>query len=417
MHSKQTTDLSRDLARAEAAEDYDAVIAGVRERLADTPQNLTDPWIKGWVGRRWRDLFLQEAVTDERTVDYASKPSLLSALPLPSALKKSNPRQAIAQRFLKDVPAGEWQAEMPSARYDSIENTTLILCGGLLTGLLHSEAHAFPEEADQLQRERGWRTIRADVHPMRSCQANEADIEAAFRGEGLDAAMRPIEDPQPLEGKVFLLGYSKGSPDILSFLVNHPEYHDRISGVITWGGAVGGSYTADGVHDQIKDLPTEASYEYLSRLLSVISPAMLSQIAPRRLDEYDVKGAMNDLRTDVRDAFNAEHAEYLDSLGIPFFGLTGATTPLEVPNFQFMDAVRLSSYDANNDMQLTQKQAVLPIGMNTHLAMAHAHHWDIAYSAFPLALRAVSPNLEHRWPRYAALVANWELLAELGLID
>jgi hypothetical protein len=49
--------------------------------------------------------------------------------------------------------------------------------------------------------------------------------------------------------------------------------------------------------------------------------------------------------------------------------------------------------------------------------MAHAHHWDIAYDAFPPAMRAMSPNLEHRWPRYAALIANWELLAELGLID
>ena len=29
----------------------------------------------------------------------------------------------------------------------------------------------------------------------------------------------------------------------------------------------------------------------------------------------------------------------------------------------------------------------------------------------------MSPNLENRWPRYAALVASWELLAELGLID
>ena len=126
---------------------------------------------------------------------------------------------------------------------------------------------------------------------------------------------------------------------------------------------------------------------------------------------------MNDLRPEVREAFNREHAEYLDSLGIPIFALTGATAPLEVPNIQFMDAVRLSSSDANNDMQLTQKQAILPIGMNTHIAMAHAHHWDVAYAAFPLAMRAMSPNLEHRWPRYAALVANWELLAELGLID
>jgi hypothetical protein len=32
-------------------------------------------------------------------------------------------------------------------------------------------------------------------------------------------------------------------------------------------------------------------------------------------------------------------------------------------------------------------------------------------------MRAASPNLDHWWPRYAALVACWELLAELGLID
>ena len=416
----QITELTRDLAQHEKAGDYPEVIEGVRELLTLNRQAVTDPWIKGWIGRRWRDLFLQEAVKDDQAVDFAVKPALLSAVPLPSALKKSNPRQAIAERFLKDVPNSEWQAEMPPARYDSIQNTTLILCGGLLTGLLHAEAHAFPVEADRIFRERGWPTIRADVHPMRSCQANEADIEAAFRGEGLDALMRPIEQPRPPcadGGKVFLLGYSKGSPDILSFLVHHPEYHDHIRGVFTWAGAVGGSYTADGVHDQIKDLPTESSYEYVSRLLSVISPAMLGQVGLRRLDEYDVKGAMYDLRTDVREEFNREHAAYLDEIGIPIFALTGATTPLEVPNIQFMDAVRLSSYDANNDMQLTQKQAVLPIGMNTHIAMAHAHHWDVAYTAFPLAMRAVIPNLEHRWPRYAALVANWELLAELGLID
>ena len=412
----QITEMTADLARREEAGDYLAVIEGVREMVTLNPATVKDPWVKGWIGRRWRDLFMQEAVKDSKAVDYASKPLLLSGLPLPKLLKKSKPRQAIAERFLKDAPLSEWQAELPPAQHDSIENTTLVLCGGLLTGLLHPNAHAFPVEAERLFQERGWRTVRADVHPMRSCAANEADIEAAFRGEGLDTLMQPIEDPQPPD-KVFLLGYSKGTPDILSFIVNNPDYHDRIKGVFTWAGAAGGSYTADGIYNQIKDLPTEGSYEYLSALLSVISPAMFNRVGVRRLDEYDVKGALNDLRTDVREAFNRKHASYLDSLDIPIFALTGATTPLEVPNFQFMDAVRLSSHDANNDMQLTQKQSLLPIGMNTHLAMAHAHHWDVAYAPFPLAMRAASPNLEHWWPRYAALVANWELLAELGLID
>ncbi len=410
------TESSRELAARESAGDYLAVIDGVRERLAADPASFQDPWIKGWMGRRWRDLFLQEAIKDPAAVEYASKPPLLAPVPLPSFLKSSNPRRALAERFLKDAPASEWQAEMPAAQYDSIENTTLILCGGLLTGLLHSDAHSFPVEADKLYRDRGWRTLRADVHPMRSCEANEADIAAAMRGEGLDAQMKPITEPVA-PGNVFLLGYSKGTPDILSFLVNNPEYHDRIKGVFTWAGAAGGSYTADAVYEQIKNLPSEGSFEYVSTLLAVISGTMLSKVGLRRFDEYDITGAMNDLRTSVREAFNAEHAQYLDSLGIPFFALTGATTPLEVPSVQFMDAVRLSAFDANNDMQLTQKQAILPIGMNAHLAMAHAHHWDIAYAPFPLAMRAMIPNLEHRWPRYAALVANWELLAELGLID
>ena len=91
----QITELTADLARLEEAQDYPAVIAGVRELLAQDPKAVKDPWVKGWIARRWRDLFLQEAVKDPKAVDYASKPLLLSGLPLPAILKKSNPRQAI----------------------------------------------------------------------------------------------------------------------------------------------------------------------------------------------------------------------------------------------------------------------------------------------------------------------------------
>lgn len=81
-----------------------------------------------------------------------------------------------------------------------------------------------------------------------------------------------------------------------------------------------------------------------------------------------------------------------------------------MPSIQFMDAVR-AEHDANNDMQLTQKQAILPIGMNAHIAVAHAHHWDIALAAFP-----PGHAVDHPQPGaplaaiLAALVANWELL-------
>ena len=78
----------------------------------------------------------------------------------------------------------------------------------------------------------------------------------------------------------------------------------------------------------------------------------------------------------------------LSELGVPFFSLTGSTTPLEAPSFQFADTVKMSQFDANNDMQLTQKQATMDIPIATHLAMLHGHHWDIAYSPFPARMRA-----------------------------
>ena len=92
----QMSELTRDLAKREKAGDYLPVIEGVREALGADPSAFKDPWIKGWVGRRWRELFLQEAVKDTSAVDYASKPSLLAPVPLPGFLKNSNPRRAIA---------------------------------------------------------------------------------------------------------------------------------------------------------------------------------------------------------------------------------------------------------------------------------------------------------------------------------
>jgi len=85
---------------------------------------------------------------------------------------------------------------------------------------------------------------------------------------------------------------------------------------------------------------------------------------------------------------------------------------------QFADTVRMTRYDANNDMQLTQAQAqaTMGISMATRVAMLHGHHWDIAYAPFPKRMRAVSPNLDHPFPKKAALIASWEPLAELGLI-
>ena len=400
--------------------DYATVIDEVRGWLAQDPRAaLADEGVKRWLGLRWKDLFLREAVKDPAAVAVAGKPvGLGRVLANPLASDKRSDRQKIAERFLKGLASPDWQAELPDPEPARIERTQLLLCPGLLTGLLHPGAHAFIAEAPQIEQEFGWRTLRADLHPFRGSEANEADLLAALdRGEGFTADLQPISDPEPPE-KVWIIGYSKGGPDVLSFLVHHPEYADRIAGVFTWAGANGGSFTADTIYSQIKDLDTKTISDQLDAFLQMLSPGFVDRTGLRRVDEYDIKGAFYDLMTSTREEFLREHSEQLADLGIPFFNITGSTTPLEVPSFQFADTVKMTQFDANNDMQLTQAQARMDsVPTATHVAMLHGHHWDIAYAPFPRHMRAVSPNLDHPFPRRAALLACWQQLAELGLID
>ena len=397
---------------------YDDVIVESREWIAADPSTaFADASMKRWMSMRWKDLFLREAAQDEAAVRTAEKRISL-ANPLSPRLRKDTrtDRQKIADRFLKDVAAPDWQTELPDPDV-TIDNATLVLCPGLLSGILHPGAHAFVEDAPVLQQERGWKTLRADLHPFRGCEANEVDLKAALdRGEGFNADLSPIDDPEP-PGDVWLIGYSKGGPDVLTFLVDNPEYADRVKGVFTWAGAMSGSYSADAIYQQIKDMDTQTISDQLDRFLQMLSPGLVEKSGLRRVDEYDIKQAFYDLQTTVREDFNRENSDFLSELGVPFFSLTGSTTPLEAPSFQFADTVKMSQFDANNDMQLTQKQATMDIPIATHLAMLHGHHWDIAYSPFPARMQAMSPNLDHPFPRKAALAASWQFLAELGLID
>ena len=86
---------------------------------------------------RWKDLFLREAVQDDAALATAGKRVSL-ANPLAPRLGKDtrSDRQKIADRFLQDVAAPDWQIELPDPDV-TIENATLVLCPGLLSGILH----------------------------------------------------------------------------------------------------------------------------------------------------------------------------------------------------------------------------------------------------------------------------------------
>ena len=90
--------------------------------------------------------------------------------------------------------------------------------------------------ADHL-RQFGYDLVAIDVDALSSTTTNARQIRDAIM------AMEP-EGPEP---RLVLIGYSKGTPDILEAVVSYPEIRPRIAAVVSAAGAVGGSPVADEV--------------------------------------------------------------------------------------------------------------------------------------------------------------------------
>ncbi len=401
--------------------DHAALIDGLRERIAADRRTLADPWVKDWCGRRWRSLFVAEAARDSDAVSVASTRVSIPGTDLSVRRGKDQrtERRRIAERFLHDPSDEDWEESTLPARHSGISEATLVFCPGLIGSML--PARAFKQPFATVAAEHGWRIVCAEAHPMRGCEENVDDLVAAIdRGEGLDHDCMPIQAGEASPpADVFLLCYSKGAADALTLLAHRRELASRIKAVYSWGGAIGGSYLADDIYAALErvNIPLGSVSEPLKALLRTVFPVVNLDDASVRLDEFDIKAAIRDLTTGAREQFLHEHADAIDALDVPFFSISGATSPLEVPYFQAQGAMELGRHDPHNDMQLTQEQARLAIPMSTHLATLRAHHWDMSYDPFPIRARLGSANLDHPFPRRAALTAIFDLTAELGLIS
>jgi hypothetical protein len=402
------------IAELEARGDWPGLIETLRDAVAADRRVLADTAVKAWCGRRWRNIFLEQAAADEQAVKASAK-----RLAIPGRDRREV-KHRLAERFLRGPGIGDWELELPSCEATRVDNVTLVFCPGLVNGLL--PAGAFETVFPALEKEYGWRFLRADAHPLRGCDANVDDLLATLeQGHGLDASNRPIppEEQRP-PGDVFLLGYSKGTADALTVLATHPEVAPRVRALVAWAGAAGGSFLADDIYESVKDLELDLGTGIeaaLGTVLKLIAPVLGMDAMTARLEETDFKGAVRDLTTAVRGEFMRANGPALDALDIPFFHVTAATRPTEVPYFQMQGAIQLARHDPDNDMQLTQEQSKVPLPLGVDLAMLRAHHWDVSYEPFPLHARLGSPNLEHRFPRRAAIAATVMLLAELGVID
>ncbi len=403
--------LAAELKKLFNEEQYDALIELIKTTIAEDQRAFTNPTIKKWCGLRWRNIFITEATKDRVALREATKKGIFKRK------DKRSDKQKVAERYLRGSAVEEWKLDLPKVLMPkSIENVTFLFAPGLINGLL--PVRAFQTAFPKVQRKFGMHIFRADNHPVRGCDANAHDMVAAINeGIGFDARGKSISKTRrkPLKD-VIIMGYSKGAPDTMALLVNHPEIGERVRAVFNWAGAIGGSPLADDMYETIQDTNIPKGKEELKSVLGIMAPIILESGPIRRLEEYDVKTAIKHITTDYRKNFFKKHEETLDSLNIPFFNLTGSTSADEVPFFQTQGYMQLHRYDSNNDMQVTQDDAKLHISMATDLAMLHGHHWDVSYDPFPRLMR-VGPNLDHPFPKEAAVAAIIQLCAELGIID
>lgn len=416
----QTLDTSA-LQNALKKEDYDTAISEARSAIAaDATAAVADPVMQDWLGRRFRNIFMTEAEADPEALKNASAP-----FPLRLIDPRSN-RERVAKRNLKGITTEEIKAEMPHASASNLSNTTFLFAPGLLTGLLPKLA--FQSVWPQVTTRFGIRVLAADSHPMRSSEANVADLENAIE-RGIGVAPDPAgtiitadDNPKP-PGDVFMLGYSKGSPDIISLIAKRPDLAPRIRGVASWAGATGGSYLANGMYDRISSgaghLPDSTGdlSKQVTRAVMSLAPIAQIQKIDRRIDEYDIPGALRALTTGFRDQFLEDNWDKINSLGIPYFSFTGATSVFDVPYFQWQGTLELAKYDINNDMQVTQQQARWPNQAGPNLAMFQANHWDLSYDKFPWYTTMGSTKLKDPFARKAAMCSIVLFMAELGIIN
>ena len=89
----------------------------------------------------------------------------------------------------------------------------------------------------------GYRMADVRVSGWSSCEHNATMIRDAV----LAADLSPGE-------KVVLVGYSKGAPDILQALVEHPEIVKKVAAVVSIAGAIGGSPLTDSIVEPYKEM-------------------------------------------------------------------------------------------------------------------------------------------------------------------
>ena len=194
-------------------------------------------------------------------------------------------------------------------------------------------------------------------------------------------------DQGPGAPRLVLVGYSKGTPDVLQAIVDYPEIRPRVAAVVSVAGAVGGSPLANDAE------------QYQANLLTNFPGA---NCAPGD------GGGVDSLRPAVRRAWLAENP--LPS-SVPTYSVVTLPQPERISSILRSSARKLGMIDGRNDSQVIFYDQVIP--GSSLVGYINADHWAIA---LPIARKhetVVSMFVtENAYPREAFLEALLRFVEE-----
>lgn len=159
--------------------------------------------------------------------------------------------------------------------------------------------------------------------------------------------------PEPEENKrLLLLGYSKGTPDILEAVTTFTDLQKRVAAVVSVAGAVGGT-----------PLANDATQSMLN---------LLKHFPDAECDPGD-KGALESLKPDVRKRWLSSHS-LPDS--IRYYSIISYPDTEQISSILKFTYKKLSQVDSRNDSQVIFYDQVIP--GSVLLGYLNADHWAIA---------------------------------------
>jgi hypothetical protein len=264
---------------------------------------------------------------------------------------------------LGDEPSG---VSSVAARPIPISSVRFVIVPGFMHDLLPGDMQTLGPSIDRLQTI-GYRIDHLPISGGGSADHNADQIAGYFR-----------ENAFPETEKLVVLGYSKGTIDLLHFLVRYPDLALHVDAVVSLAGAVNGSPLA------------EVFPEYLVDLALAVGGSEPGDSAGYR-----------DLKPSVQLPWLATH----ELPGhITYFSLAAFTRQENVSAILEDGYKRLAQINEKNDGQVIYYDQVLP--NSTLLGYLNGDHWAVALP-FTEQARAMASTLATKnvFPRDATLEA------------